>query len=74
MVNTIDDFDRAKNKVADKISECVRKIQAKEIPLTELAFNVMLNKAPNDYTKTIPQHIRAAKQLESIREIKKGEI
>jgi DNA polymerase I len=34
----------------------------------------MLSKAPNDYVKTIPQHIRAAKQLESIREIKKGEI
>ena len=48
-------------------------MQAKEIPLSDLAFNVMLSKAPNDYVKTIPQHIRAAKQLESIREIKKGE-
>ena len=63
-----------KNKVGDKISKCVRKIRAKEIPLSDLAFKVMLSKAPNDYTKTIPQHIRAAKQLESIREIKKGEI
>ena len=73
-VKTIEEFDRAKNKIGDKISECVRKIQAKEIPLSDLAFNVMLSKAPNDYVKTIPQHIRAAKQLESIREIKKGEI
>ncbi len=73
-VKTLEEFDRAKNKVGDKISECVRKIQAKEIPLSDLAFNVMLSKAPNDYVKTIPQHIRAAKQLESIREIKKGEI
>ena len=73
-VKTIEEFDRAKNKVGDKISKCVRKIRAKEIPLSDLAFNVMLSKAPNDYTKTIPQHIRAAKQLESIREIKKGEI
>ena len=69
-VKTIEEFDRAKNKIGDKISECVRKIQAKEIPLSDLAFNVMLSKAPNDYVKTIPQHIRAAKQLESIREIK----
>ena len=34
----------------------------------------MLSKAISEYTKTIPQHIRAAKQLESIREVKKGDI
>ena len=73
-VKTIEEFDRAKNKITDKISNCVRKVQAKEIPLSDLAFNVMLSKAPGDYVKTIPQHIRAAKQLESVREIKKGEI
>ena len=33
----------------------------------------MISKAPSEYVKTIPQHIRAAKQLEGIREIKKGE-
>jgi len=33
----------------------------------------MLSKDPSEYTKTIPQHIRAAKQLEGIREIKKGD-
>ena len=49
-------------------------MQAREIPLKDLAFNVMISKAPSDYVKTIPQHIRAAKQLESIREIKKGDI
>jgi len=48
-------------------------VQAKEIPLLDLAFNVNLSKAPKEYTKTVPQHIRAAKQLESIREIKKGD-
>jgi DNA polymerase I len=73
-VKSIDEFDRAKNKITDKILNCVRKVQAKEIPLSDLAFNVMLSKAPSDYVKTIPQHIRAAKQLESVREIKKGEI
>ena len=46
---------------------------SKEIPLEDLTFNVMLSKAPSEYVKTIPQHIRAAKQLESIREIKKGD-
>jgi DNA polymerase I len=73
-IKTIEEFERAKNKISDKITECARKVQAKEIPLQDLAFNVMISKAPRDYTKTVPQHIRAAKQLESIREIKKGDI
>ena len=34
----------------------------------------MISKAPSEYIKTVPQHIRAAKLLESIREIKKGDI
>jgi len=73
-IKTVDEFERAKNRISDKISECARKVQAKEIPLKDLAFNVMLSKTPADYVKTIPQHVRAAKQLESIREIKKGDI
>ena len=73
-IKTAEEFKRAKNKISDKISECARKVQAKEIPLQDLAFNVMISKAPRDYTKTVPQHIRAAKQLETIREIKKGDI
>jgi len=73
-IKTAEEFKRAKNKISDKITECARKVQAKEIPLQDLAFNVMISKAPRDYTKTVPQHIRAAKQLELIREIKKGDI
>jgi len=73
-IKTVDEFERAKNRISDKIAKCARKVQAKEIPLKDLAFNVMMSKAPADYVKTIPQHVRAAKQLESIREIKKGDI
>ena len=73
-IKTVGEFESAKNKISDKIAHCARKVQAKEIPLQDLVFNVMLSKAPKDYTKTVPQHIRAAKQLESIREIKKGDI
>ena len=43
-----------------------------ECRATKCADN-MLSKAPSEYVKTIPQHIRAAKQLESIRELKKGD-
>ena len=57
-----------------KIAKWAKKVEAKEIPLKDLAFNVMISKAPSEYIKTVPQHIRAARLLESIREIKKGDI
>ncbi len=72
-VQTMDDFVKAKQDISEKIAICGKKVEAKEIPLQDLTFNVMLSKAPSEYIKTIPQHIRAAKQLESIREIKKGD-
>lgn len=73
-VQTVDGFVKAKKEISSKISEYAKKVQAKEIPLEELAFNVMISKAPSEYVKTVPQHIRAAKLLESMREIKKGDI
>ncbi len=72
-VQTMEDFVKAKQEITEKIATCGKKVEAKEIPLKDLTFNVMLSKAPSEYVKTIPQHIRAAKQLESIREIKKGD-
>ena len=68
------EFTNAKERITEKIAEYAKKVQEKKIPLPELAFNVMISKAPSEYVKTIPQHIRAAKQLETIREIKKGDI
>ncbi|MDH5431925.1 MAG: DNA-directed DNA polymerase I [Nitrosopumilus sp.] len=72
-VQTMEDFVKAKQEITEKIATCGKKVEAKEIPLKDLTFNVMLSKSPSEYVKTIPQHIRAAKQLESIREIKKGD-
>ncbi len=72
-VQTMDDFERAKNQISEKIANCAKRVENKEIPLEDLTFNVMISKSPSEYVKTIPQHIRAAKQLESIREIKKGD-
>jgi len=73
-VQTMEDFKNAKKEISEKIAICSKKLQAKEIPLEDLTFNVMLSKAVSEYTKTIPQHIRAAKQLETTREVKKGDI
>ena len=73
-VKTVDDFTIAKKSISEKIAGYAKKVQEKKIPLSELAFNVMISKSPSEYVKTIPQHIRAARQLETIREIKKGDI
>lgn len=73
-VQTVEDFVRAKKQISERISNYAKKVESKEIPLEDLAFNVMISKAPSEYVKQIPQHIRAAKLLESIREIKKGDI
>ncbi len=72
-VQTIEDFEKAKLAITNKIATCAKKVELKEIPLQDLTFNVMISKAPSEYTKTVPQHIRAAKLLESIREVKKGD-
>jgi DNA polymerase I len=72
-VKSMDDFNNAKKEISEKIAIVGKKVEAKEIPIDELTFNVMLSKAPSEYVKTVPQHIRAARQLEGIREIKKGD-
>ncbi len=72
-VETTEGFERAKKQISDKIATCAKKVEEKEIPLQDLTFNVMISKSPSEYVKTIPQHIRAAKLLESIREVKKGD-
>jgi DNA polymerase I len=68
------EFSQSKAKIGDMIAGYAKRLKAKQIPLTDLAFNVMISKAPSEYVKTIPQHIRAAKLLEQTREIKKGDI
>ncbi len=73
-VETIEDFERAKRQISGKIAGYAKRVQEKEIPLEDLAYRVMISKAPSEYVKTVPQHIRAAKMLESTREIKKGDI
>ena len=40
------------------------------MPLKDLTFAVMLSKAPSEYVKATPQHIKAVRQLEGTRTIK----
>lgn len=75
-VTTEADFEVAREQIKKIIKDNASKLKAREIPLTELAFNVMVGKSPSEYKKTIPQHIRAAEMLEKSgrREVKAGDI
>jgi DNA polymerase I len=75
-VNTESDFEEAKEMIIKIVKDNATKLKSREIPLTELAFNVMVSKSPREYKKTIPQHIRAAELLEKAgkREVKAGDI
>lgn len=75
-VNTEADFHDAREKIKTIIKDNASRLKAKQIPLPALTFNVMVGKAPNEYKKTIPQHIRAAQLLEKTgrREIRAGDI
>ncbi|MEM3084461.1 MAG: DNA-directed DNA polymerase I [Nitrososphaerales archaeon] len=75
-VTTEDDFKDAREQIKRIIKDNATKLKARQIPLTELAFNVMVGKSPSEYKKTIPQHIRAAEMLEKSgkREVKAGDI
>ena len=65
-VKTSADFETVKVKVLAETKKSIDDLRAHKIPLDDLAFNVVLNKAPSEYIKTIPQHIKAASQLERV--------
>lgn len=73
-VETPEQFEEAKKEISKIVGEWGNKLEKREIPLEQLCFRFMLSKDTNEYTKTMPQHIRAVKMLEAIRKINKGEI
>ena len=76
-VTAPEEFDAAKARISERIAECGRRVEDRKVPLEELAFRVMISKAPDEYTKTVPQHIRAARLLEQHdrdRTVRKGDI
>jgi len=70
------DFEAAKNDIKKIVQECYNKLKRREWDdLSELAFEVVLGKPPRAYTKTTPQHVKAARQLEERGvEIKAGDL
>jgi len=59
------DVNAAKEKVAQEIKEIYTRLKEKGYNLDQLAFKVMLSKSIDQYTKTMPQHAKAALQLKN---------
>ncbi|KYH42439.1 MAG: DNA polymerase I (DPA, polB1), partial [Candidatus Bathyarchaeota archaeon B63] len=70
------DFEAAKEDIKKIVQECYYRLKRREWgDISDLAFEVVLGKPPRAYTKTTPQHVKAARQLEERGvEIKAGDL
>ena len=87
-VNSQKDFESAKEGIKKIVQQNAQDLENRRIPLEDLSFNVMINKALGSYGKKagaktmdgrdtytgLPQHIKAAKMLEGRRELRAGEV
>jgi DNA polymerase I len=70
-----EDFPQARSEIKGLLTQMVRRLREKQIPMEELAFNVMIGKSLSGFQGTTPQHVKAAKLLEDTgKEIKAGDI
>jgi len=69
------DIERAKLSIIQIVKECYGRLRNREYSLDELAFSMMMSRTPENYTKTTPQHVKAARQLQQAgTEMKPGDI
>jgi len=75
-VNSSADFENAKKEIIQIIRSCYMRLKRREWEsLDELAFNVVLGEELERYTKTTPQHVKAAKMLKELGiELKAGDL
>ena len=70
-----EDFPQARSEIKGLLTQMVRKLRDRQIPMEELAFNVMIGKSLSGFQGTTPQHVKAAKLLQDNgRDIKAGDI
>jgi DNA polymerase, archaea type len=74
-VQTPLDFDDARVKIKTLVLDSYIKLRNRRYSLDDLAFNMMIGKSVGGYTKTTPQHVKAAQQLRAKGdEIKAGDL
>jgi len=76
MVKTPADFEKAKKDIGEIIRDCYMRLKRREWEsLSDLAFHVVLGEELERYTKTTPQHVKAARTLkEGGAELKAGDL
>jgi DNA polymerase I len=74
-VQSQEDFANARIRIRDLVQNSYAKLRDRKYSLDELAFNMMIGKSVEHYTKTTPQHVKAAQQLsEKGEEVKAGDL
>jgi DNA polymerase I len=74
-VKSPEDIESAKARITEIVKECFVKLRNREYSLEDLAFSMMMSRAPDGYKKTTPQHVKAAKQLaQAGTEMRSGDI
>ncbi len=69
------DFERARRETRELLTRMVSQLKNKEVPIEQLAFNMMIGKPTASYKDNTPQHVKAAALLQKNgREVKAGEI
>lgn len=64
-VNSEEEFKKAVDNIRDIIKDAEEKLIKKAVPPEKLAISVTLSKPVDKYTKTTPQHVKAARKLEN---------
>ena len=75
-VTNDDEFSKAKGEIIDIVKDNLRKIgKPNTFSLEDYAINIAIQKNLKDYTKVVPQHVRAAMELKKAtgKEYQKGE-
>ncbi len=65
-VNSLDEFNQAKENIKEIVLMAESKLRRGEVPIEELAIAVTLSKPLHAYTKTTPQHVKAARKLKRV--------
>lgn len=66
-VRSPEEFEEARERVREIVSETEEKIRRREVTLEDLAISTTLTKRLKAYVKTTPQHVKAAKLLQTVR-------
>jgi DNA polymerase I len=74
-VQSESDFEKARSDTKALLTRMITQLKNRQVPVEQLAFNVMMGKETEKYGDTTPQHVRAARLLEERgKEVKAGEI